>query len=105
MVTSNSTSLVSRTVRAPTSPTWGRWVAVAAFLVLAVGVGTGYVVTTRPSSAHHRAVVSAPPRKRELTALPKSPHGPSAAAVAAALARGSPHAARRGSVIRLDVAP
>src|SRR6059058_99431 len=86
MVTSNSTSLVSRTVRTPTSPTWGRWVAVAAFLVLAVGVGTVYVVTTRPSSAHNPAVVSAPPRKPVLTALAGSAPVPSAAGVAAALA-------------------
>src|SRR3954454_1818152 len=86
MVTSNSTSLVSRTVRTPTSPTWGRWVAVAAFLALAVGVGTVYVVTTRPSSAHNPAVVSAPPRKPVLTALAGSAPVPSAAGVAAALA-------------------
>src|SRR3954452_8089050 len=86
MVTSNSTSLVSRTVRTPTSPTWGRWVAAAAFVVLAVGVGTVYVVTTRPSSAHDPAVVSAPPRKPVLTSLAGSAPAPSAAGVAAALA-------------------
>src|SRR4051794_12655805 len=86
MVTSNSTRLVSRTVRTPTSPTWGRWVAVAALLVLAVGIGTVYVVTTRPSSTHVPAVVAAPPRKPVLTALAKSAPAPSAAGVAAALA-------------------
>src|SRR3954463_8075594 len=81
MVTSNSTSLVSRTVR-----THWRWVAAALVLVLAVGVGTVYVVTTRPSSAHRPAVVSAPPRKPVLTALAGSAPAPSAAGVAAALA-------------------
>ena len=45
-----------------------------------------YVVTTRPSSAHHPAVVSAPPRKPVLTALAGSAPVPSAAGVAAALA-------------------
>src|SRR4051794_13603573 len=87
MVTSNSTWLVSRTVRTPTSPTWGRWVAAAAVLVLAVGVGTVYVVTTRPPS-HHRgpALAVAPPRHPVLKALTATAPAPSATGVATALA-------------------
>src|SRR3954471_293522 len=87
MVTSNSTWLVSRTVRTPTSPTWGRWVAAAAVLVLAVGVGSVYVVTTRPPS-HHRgpALAVAPPRHPVLKALTATAPAPSATGVATALA-------------------
>src|SRR3954451_9745767 len=81
MVTSNSTRLVSRTVRMH----W-RWVAAALVLVLAVGVGTVYVVTTRPSSTNRPAVVAAPPRKPVLTALAASAPAPSAAGLAAAVA-------------------
>src|SRR5438270_3613884 len=81
MVTSNSTPLVSRTVR-----THWRWVAAAVILVLAVGVGTVYVVTTRPSSHHPPAVASTPARQPVLKALSASAPAPSAPGVAAALA-------------------
>src|SRR5580765_4628467 len=81
MVTSNSTWLVSRTVR-----THWRWVAAALVLVLAVGVGTVYVVTTRPSSGRTPAVASAPPRQPVLRGLAGSAPAPTAAGVAAALA-------------------
>src|SRR5438270_7119061 len=86
MVTSNSTSLVSRTVRTPTSPTWGRWVAAATILVLAVSVGTAYVVTTRPSSRHPPAVAAPRPRQPVLKTLVASAPAPTAPGVAAALA-------------------
>src|SRR5947209_7555388 len=86
MVTSNSTSLVSRTVRTPTSPTWGRWVAAATILVLAVGVGTAYVVTTRPSSRHSPAVAAPRPRQPVLKALVASAPAPSGPGVSTALA-------------------
>src|SRR3954447_4850300 len=81
MVTSNSTWLVSRTVR-----THWRWVAVAAFLVLAVGVGTVYVVTTRPPSHHPPAVAVAPARQSVLKALAATAPAPSATGVGTALA-------------------
>src|SRR3954470_19647624 len=81
MVTSNSTWLVSRTVR-----THWRWVAAAAFLVLAVGVGTVYVVTTRPPSHHPPAVAVAPARQSVLKALAATAPAPSATGLATALA-------------------
>src|SRR3954447_24055321 len=86
MVTSNSTSLVSRTVRTPTSPTWGRWVAAAALLVLAVGVGTVYVVSTRPSPRHAPAVATTRPRQPVLKAISASAPAPSGPGVAGSLA-------------------
>ena len=54
--------------------------------MLAVGVGTVYVVTSRPSPRHSPAVVSAPPRQLLLKPLSPAAPAPSAPGVAAALA-------------------
>jgi D-alanyl-D-alanine carboxypeptidase/D-alanyl-D-alanine-endopeptidase (penicillin-binding protein 4) len=82
MVTSNSTSLVSRTV----SARW-RWVAVGIVLVVAAAAGAAYVATSRHTQrSAATAVSSAPPRPAVLAALPTAAPMPADAAVTGALA-------------------
>src|SRR5437879_1586671 len=64
MTTSNSTRLVSRTVSAPRTPTWWRWVAVGIVAVLAAAVvavvgdeDTGPPRTTAPTAVARRPLL------------------------------------------------
>src|SRR5690242_5944108 len=88
MTTSNSTSLVSRTVSGPKTPTWGRWVAVGIIAVLAAAITSVLVVSADDSTPRRTPTPAAVVRPPLLSPLPAAASAPTSAGVARVLAAG-----------------